>query len=126
MSPALAGGFFTTKPPQKPLDPISDDALPAKFFPFCSYFLLPFYHFLMIFIFDSIVVPVRFHLSLVSELLFFFPLTLLHTHGDVHKTEQLAAGHGHYDVAQNILCCLAYKSLNFASGRCIEVSVQRV
>lgn len=51
---------------------------------------------------------------------------MLCTHGDAHKTEQLAAGHGHYDVAQNILCRLAFKSLNFVSGRCIEVSVQRV
>ena len=40
MSPALAGGFFTTKPPWKPLDSISDDVLPAKFFPFYSFLLL--------------------------------------------------------------------------------------
>lgn len=80
---------------------------------------------LMVSIFDSVVVAVGFHfLSLVLELTYFFlfSLALLCTHGDAYKTEQLAAEHSHHEVAQNVLCRSAYKSLNFTSGRCVEVS----
>lgn len=90
------------------LDSIFDDIFPA--FCTCSLhfglflLLMALSSCLMISIFDSIVVPVRFHfLSPVSDLLFFFLLSVLCTHGDAYKTEQLAARQSHNGVAQNVL-----------------------
>lgn len=112
------------------LDSIFDDIFPA----FCTCSL----HFVLV-IYGTFIMFNDFYLWIycstceVSLLItsirmtyFFFLFTLaqLCTYGDIYNTDQLAARHGHHEMAQNVLCSLAYKSLNFASRWCIEVSVQ--